>query len=238
MPADAPPAILFQDEHLLAVDKPPGRLVIPGRGGEDGPALREELEARCGRIWVVHRLDRGTSGVLVFARTAAAHRALNMAFDRQQVEKRYLAIVRAAPGAPADEWRETVAIAPARRGRMRPARPGDPRAKPAATRFRVLERLPARAGLPALVLLEAIPESGRTHQIRVHLSHSGVPLAFDPDYGEAEPLRSAGGAILLQRTPLHATRLALAHPATGRALVIEAPIPDDMRRTLEAARSG
>jgi len=238
MPADAPLPILFQDEHLLAVDKPPGRLVIPGRGANDGPALRQEIEARCGRIWVVHRLDRGTSGVVLFARTGAAHRALNMAFDRQQVEKRYLAIARDAPGALQDEWRATVPIAPARRGRMRPGRPGDPRAKAAATRFRVLERFPARAGFPALVLLEAIPESGRTHQIRVHLSHSGFPLAFDPDYGEAEPLRDATGAVLLERTPLHAARLALSHPATGRALVIESPLPEDMRRTLEAARSG
>jgi tRNA pseudouridine32 synthase/23S rRNA pseudouridine746 synthase len=236
MPAESPPAILFQDEHLLAVDKPPGRLVIPGRGGENGPALREEMEARSGRIWVIHRLDRGTSGVLLFARTAAAHRALNMAFDRQQVEKRYQAIVRGMPGRVQDEWRSAVAIAPARRGRMRPGRPGDPRAKAAATRFRVLERFPAGAGAPALVLLEAIPESGRTHQIRVHLAHSGFPLVFDPDYGDAEPLRDAAGAILLQRTPLHAARLALTHPATGRALVIESPLPEDMRRTLDAAR--
>src|SRR5574342_603696 len=114
MPEGLPPAILFQDEHLLAVDKPPGRLVIPGRGGENGPALREEMEARSGRIWVVHRLDRGTSGVLLFARTAAAHRALNMAFDRQQVEKRYLAIVRGDRAALLDEWREGASIAPAR----------------------------------------------------------------------------------------------------------------------------
>ena len=237
MPPGSPPTILFQDEHLLAVDKPPGRLVIPGRGREVGPALREELEALCGRIWVVHRLDRGTSGVLLFARTAAAHRALNMAFDRQQVEKRYLAIVRGSPGALRDEWRSTVPIAPARRGRMRPGRPGDPRARVAATRFRVLERFPARAGTVALALLEAVPESGRTHQIRIHLSHSGFPLAFDPDYGEVEPLRDGTGAILLQRTPLHAARLALVHPATGRALAIESPLPEDMRRLLEAARA-
>ncbi len=233
---EPPPAILFEDEHLLAIDKPPGRLVIPGRGGANGPALREELETGFGRIWVVHRLDRGTSGVLLFARTAAAHRALNMAFDRQQVEKRYLAIARGPPGALPDEWRETAPIAPARRGRMRPARPGDPRAKPAATRFRMLERFPGHPGSPILALLEAIPESGRTHQIRVHLAHSGAPLAYDPDYGEAEPLRGGGGEVLLERTPLHAARLALAHPATGRALVIESPLPEDMRRTLEAAR--
>ncbi len=225
-------AVLHEDSHLLAVDKPAGRLVIPGRGPPER-TIREDAEARWGRIWVVHRLDRGTSGVLVLARTAEAHRTLNLAFDRKEVSKRYLALVR---GAPEQEMRVDVPIAPARRGRMRPSRPGDGRGKPAATWFRLLETFPARGALPVLSLLEAWPETGRTHQIRVHLAHAGFPLAVDPDYGDPGPLLDGEGRPLLERTPLHAARLELVHPATGRPLVIVAPLPADIERAIDAAR--
>jgi tRNA pseudouridine32 synthase/23S rRNA pseudouridine746 synthase len=225
-------AVLFQDEHLVAVDKPPGRLVIPGRGAPER-TVHAEAQETFGRLWVVHRLDRGTSGVLVFARTAQAHRALNLAFDRREVEKRYLALVR---GTPAPEARLDAAIAPARRGRMRPARPGDARGKPAVTVVRLLEAFPPRPPLPALALVEAAPETGRTHQIRVHLAWAGTALAVDPDYGDAGPLTGTGGTVLLVRTPLHAAALALRHPITGAPLRLEAPLPEDMARTLAAAR--
>src|SRR5512138_28437 len=202
-------AVLHEDAQLLAVAKPPGRIVIPGRAGGE-PSLREELEALHGRLWVVHRLDRGTSGVLLFARTAAAHRALNLAFDRGEPRKRYLALVR---GEPPEVQRIDLAIAPGRKGRMRPAAAGDPRGKASATLVRRLEAFPARpwTGGP-LALVEALPETGRTHQIRVHLAAAGTPLALDPDYGEAGPLRGPDGATLLARTPLHAVRLELLHP--------------------------
>ncbi len=228
-------AVLLADDQLLAVDKPAGRLVIPGRG-TDEPSLREELEAAHGRLWVVHRLDRGTSGVLVFARTAGAHRTLNLAFERGEPAKRYLAIVRGVPPA---EARIELPIAPARRGRMRPARRGDPRGKPSATRIRLVEAFAARpwAG-GALALVEALPETGRTHQIRVHLAAEGCPLAVDPDYGDDVPLRGPDGAILIGRTPLHAARLELRHPASGDPLAIEAPLPPDMASAIEALRRG
>jgi tRNA pseudouridine32 synthase/23S rRNA pseudouridine746 synthase len=227
--------ILLEDAHLLAVDKPAGRLVIPGRG-TDETSLREELQTSHGRLWVVHRLDRGTSGVLLFARDAEAHRALNLAFDRGEPAKRYLALVR---GAPRGEQRIDVPIAPARRGRMRPARRGDPRGKPAATLVRPLEVFPARRWTDgALALVEALPETGRTHQIRVHLAAAGFPLAVDPDYGEPGPLLGPDGGVLLARTPLHAARLEGRHPATGAALAIEAPLPADMAAALEALRAG
>jgi tRNA pseudouridine32 synthase/23S rRNA pseudouridine746 synthase len=233
--AASPVPVLFQDRHVLAVDKPAGRLVIPGRG-TDERSLREELEAAHGRLWVVHRLDRGTSGVLLFARTAEAHRTLNLAFDRAEPKKRYLALVR---GTPPPEARIDVALAPARRGRMRPARAGDPRAKQAATVVRRLELFPARpwTGGP-LALVEALPETGRTHQIRVHLAAAHCPLALDPDYGDDAPLHGPGGALLCDRTPLHAARLELRHPASGAPLVVEAPLPPDLARTLEALRAG
>lgn len=221
--------VLHRDEALLSVLKPAGRIVIPGRGTPE-TTLLAEAQAEHGRLWVVHRLDRGTSGVLLFARSAEAHRAVNLAFDRQEVEKQYLAFVR---GSLPDECRVDAAIAPGRKGRMRVAPPGDPRGKAAATRLRVRERF-GRAEVSALV--EAEPESGRTHQIRVHLAHAGAPLAVDPDYGPPPPLCGADGQVLLDRTPLHAAALALRHPSSGALLRIEAPLPEDLQRLLAWAR--
>ncbi len=227
--------VLYEDSDLLAVDKPAGRLVIPGRGTGER-SLREDLEAVHGKLWVVHRLDRGTSGVLLFARSAPVHRTLNLAFDRGEPRKHYLALVRGAPPA---ERRIEIAIAPARRGRMRPARRDDPRGKASATLVRLLEAFPgaAWAGGP-IALVEALPETGRTHQIRVHLAWAGFPLAIDPDYGDAAPLQRPGGEVLLARTPLHAARLELRHPVKGDALILEAPMPADMQAAVEALRAG
>lgn len=225
------PVVLHEDAALLVVDKPPGRLVIPGRDGAE-PSLRAELEARHGPLWVVHRLDRGTSGVLVFARSAAAHRALNLQFERGAPRKAYLALVAGLPPAALEV---DLPIAPARKGRMKTVPPGDPRGKPAATSFRVLEPLPGAGGRGPFALLEARPATGRTHQIRVHLRAAGHPLAFDPDYGEAEPLRGTDGRVLLARTPLHAARLELLHP-DGGPLVITAPLPADLAAALTALR--
>jgi tRNA pseudouridine32 synthase/23S rRNA pseudouridine746 synthase len=223
------PAVLHLDAHLLALDKPPGRIVIPGRGAPERTLLEEASEAH-GRLWVVHRLDRGTSGVLLLARSAAAHRALNLAFDGRRVEKRYLALVRGSPPAAQriDAW-----IAPGRRGRMRAVAAGDPRGKPSATVVRLVERF-AAAGL---ALVECLPETGRTHQIRVHLAAAGTPLALDPDYGAAAPLLDAGGAPLLARTPLHAAALELDHPAAAGRLRVEAPLPADVAGVIAWARS-
>ncbi|HEX7623380.1 MAG TPA: RluA family pseudouridine synthase [Anaeromyxobacteraceae bacterium] len=228
-----PLTILFQDEHLLAIAKPAGRIVIPGRGAPER-TLQQEGQEGFGRLWIVHRLDRGTSGVLLFARSAAAHRAANLAFEGRAVAKRYLAVVR---GAPPSEARHDAPIAPARKGRMKAVAAGDPRGKPAATVVRLVEAFAARPPLPELALVEAVPETGRTHQIRVHLAWAGTPLAIDPDYGEAGPLVDAAGAVLLDRTPLHAEALELAHPISGAPLHIRAPLPDDLARLLDAARA-
>jgi len=225
--------VLHEDALLLAVAKPAGRLVIPGRTGGE-PSLREELEADHGRLWVVHRLDRGTSGVLLFARTAEAHRRLNLAFEAGEPEKRYLAIVR---GTPPEATRVDVALARGRKGRVRPARPGEPGAKPSATRFRRLEGWEAASLGGPFALVEALPETGRTHQIRVHLLALGTPLALDPDYGEEGPLRRSDGAVWMERTPLHASSLRIRHPADGRALEILAPLPGDLEAALAALRT-
>jgi tRNA pseudouridine32 synthase/23S rRNA pseudouridine746 synthase len=223
------PPVLFQDDLLLAIDKPAGQLVIPGRvGGE--PSLREQVEGRHGPVWVVHRLDRGTSGVLLFARTAEAHRHLNLQFERGGPRKTYLALV---AGRPPEQFGCDAWIAPARKGKMKAVAEGDPRGKAARTSFLVLERFEPAAG--PLALVEARPETGRTHQIRVHLRAAGFPLALDPDYGEEGPLLGPGGAVLLARTPLHAATLSVLHPAGG-PITIEAPRPEDLATALAALR--
>ena len=122
---------------------------------------------------------------------------------------------------------------------MRAAVAGDLRAKEAATLVRCLETFAGRGSLPAAALVEALPETGRTHQIRVHLAWAGTPLLYDPDYGargSEGPLSAEGGGLLLARTPLHAARLELLHPVTGAALVLEAPLPEDLGRVLGAYR--
>jgi tRNA pseudouridine32 synthase/23S rRNA pseudouridine746 synthase len=226
--------VLHEDAELLAVAKPPGRIVIPGRTGQER-SLREELEGSHGRLWVVHRLDRGTSGVLLFARTAAAHRTLNLAFDEGVPEKRYLALVR---GAPPESVRVDVPLAKGRKGKVRPGWPGEAGAKPSATRFRRLESWPAPALGGPFAWIEALPETGRTHQIRVHLLTLGTPLALDPDYGEEGPLRRADGTVWLARTPLHAESLRIVHPSDGRALELRAPLPADLEAALAELRGG
>lgn len=215
--------VLLADEHLAAVAKPPGRIVVPGRGLPER-TVREEAEAILGPLWVVHRLDRGTSGVLLLARSAAVHRDLCALFEKHEVSKRYLALVRGAVSA---DLRIDVPVAAGRKGRMR-AGEGLPGARPSTTFVRTV--------LPfgdVATLVEAYPASGRTHQVRVHLAHAGHPLVADPDYGEPPPWRAPGGRAALDRTPLHAASLEFLHPVSGQPVRIEAPLPDDMRLVLE-----
>lgn len=223
--------VLHEGAGLLVVAKPAGVLVIPGRG-EGGPSLRELLEEQLGRkVFVVHRLDRDTSGVLVFALDAERHRALSQAFESGQVKKRYRALVEGRVEAP---QLVDAALVPGRKGRMRVARPGE-QGKPSRTRVRPVEIF-ARASL-----VEAEPLTGRTHQIRVHLLHLGHPLLVDHQYGRAEPLTEkelggAGDAVVLARTPLHAARLEWPALPGVEARAFEAPLPEDMSRALALLR--
>ncbi|WP_225409221.1 RluA family pseudouridine synthase [Stigmatella hybrida] len=223
--------VLHEGAGLLVVDKPPGMLVIPGRA-EGESSLREALEAQLRRkVFVVHRLDRDTSGVLVFALDAERHRALSVAFEAGQVRKRYLALVEGRVEAPR---LVDAALVPARKGRMRQARPEEA-GKPSRTRIRPVETF-ARASL-----VEAEPLTGRTHQIRVHLLGQGHPLLVDHQYGRAEPLtqRELGGegdAVVLSRTPLHAARLEWPALPGVEAGAVEAPLPEDMAQALTLLR--
>ncbi len=212
-----PDAILWRDESLVAVLKPAGLLTIPGRT-PGAPTLREELERLVGeRLLVVHRLDRETSGVVVFARSEEAHRRLCLAFERREVEKRYLAWVAPGPVAPGGEIVQD--LVPARRGFVRVARAGE-HGQRAVTGWTLLG--PRGEG----ALLELRPLTGRTHQIRIALAEAGMPIVGEPHYRSPEGVRPRPGVRLF----LHAHRLAFAQPATGEAVEIEAPPPRELER--------
>nr|WP_255665741.1 RNA pseudouridine synthase [Myxococcus sp. AS-1-15] len=215
----------------MVVDKPPGVPVIPGRDG--GPSLRDALESQRGRkIFVVHRLDRDTSGALVFALDAAVHRALSIAFESGKVRKRYLALVEGRIDAPS---LVDVPLIAARKGRMRVARPGEAEAKPSRTRVRPVE------SFDKATLVEAEPLTGRTHQIRVHLLSLGHPLLMDHQYGRdtaltEKDLGGQGDGVVLERTPLHAARVEWPALPGVEARGVDAPLPEDMVRARDLLR--
>jgi 23S rRNA pseudouridine1911/1915/1917 synthase len=205
--------LLYADADVAAVDKPAGVPSQPTLTTDRG-TLPELVSALLGSpVTLVHRLDRDTSGVTVFARTPAAAAALAAAFRDGTPEKTYLALCARAP-APRDGRTDApLGKDPGRAGLRRV----DPRGDPAATRYRTLREAPLAA------LVEARPETGRTHQIRVHLAHLGAPLLGDARYGGPRRV----GELSVPRVLLHARRLELAHPRTGARLVLDAAVPDD-----------
>jgi RluA family pseudouridine synthase len=214
--------ILHVDSFIIIVNKPAGLATLPGGWEEDSPSLVKMLETDFGRIWVVHRLDKGTSGVLVFARTAQAHRALNMQFERQEAHKLYHAIVVGTPA-----WQEHTARHPLRinAGHAHRTIVDHAKGKPSATTFRVLEFLHGYA------LLAALPATGRTHQVRAHAFALGFPLLADCLYG-------APPTALIDRPALHACELTFTHPDTGTDATFSAPYPADFSLALEKIRAG
>jgi 23S rRNA pseudouridine1911/1915/1917 synthase len=226
--ADVAPAefaVPFQDEHLLIVDKPAGVVVHPARGHASG-TLAQALAGVAaggeeGRAGIVHRLDRDTSGLLVVARTAEAHRRLKAALQAREITREYLALVEGRP--PARRGTIDAPIGRDRRVRTRMStETDDPR--DAVTHFEI-ER-----ALPSTTLLRVRLETGRTHQIRAHLRAIGHPVAGDPEYGTP-------GLLGLERQFLHAARLAFAHPFTGERVDVSSELPGDLRAALERAAS-
>jgi len=218
---DQLPVTLYQDDYLLAVNKPAGLPTLPDGYNRAAPCLIDWLKQQLGRVWVVHRLDRDTSGVIVLARTAEVHRALNIAFDARDVHKVYHAIVIGAPGW--DELRIDLPLRPDGDRRHRTVI-DRARGKPAVTQGRVLERFAQHT------LIEARPETGRTHQIRAHLAALDLPLAGDVLYGGKD------AASLIQRTALHAHSIKFTHPVTQASLQLSAPYPEDFAVTLAQLR--
>ena len=220
-PEDAIP-VLFEDETLLVIDKPAGVLSLPDGYNRSLPHLATMLEPAYGRLWLVHRLDRDTSGVLVLARSAAAHHDLNDQFRERRVKKVYRALV-----APAPDWKRMTANFPLLKDGDRQHRTVvDPeRGKPATTDFNVIERFPQAA------LLEARPHTGYTHQIRAHLRALGCPILADMLYGS-----SPEAPDVIARLALHARQLAFTHPLSSESLVFTAPMPDDLSEAIAQIR--
>jgi len=223
---DMPLTIVYQDEHLLVVDKPAGVVVHPGTGTRGGTLVHALLGTAAGgedpdRPGIVHRLDRDTSGLLVVARSDEAHRRLQAALRRRALEREYLALVRGRPRS--RKGRIEAPIGRDRRDATRMSLDTDT-PREAVTHFELEELLPRHA------LLRVRLETGRTHQIRVHLEAVGLPVSGDPVYG-------APADLGLTRQFLHAARLAFPHPLTGDRVEVESPLPADLRTALEAARS-
>ena len=235
-----PCRVLHRDAAIYVINKPPGLVVHPGAGVASGTlqnallALDPQL-AKVPRAGIVHRLDKDTSGLLVVARTPVAHAALVRALAAREVGREYLALCH---GLMTGGGTIAEPIGRHRTQRTRMAVRADGRE--AVTHYRIERRF--RAHTLARVQLE----TGRTHQIRVHLTHAGYPIVGDPVYGGRKRAPAAGSPAVLaalaafQRQALHATRLEFAHPVTGRPLVFEAPLPKDFAALLEvlAAEAG
>jgi 23S rRNA pseudouridine1911/1915/1917 synthase len=222
----APFRIAYEDEHLIVVDKPAGVVVHPARGHRQG-TLAQALAGRAAggedawRAGIVHRLDRDTSGLLVVAKSDEVHRRLKAALAAREIRREYLALVEGRPPARSGTIEAPIGRDP--RDRMRMSVHSDANApKPAITHFE-LER-----ALPQATLLRVRLQTGRTHQIRVHLRAIGHPVCGDREYGHA-------GLYGLERQFLHAARLAFDHPVTGAPLDIVSPLPQDLERALAAA---
>jgi 23S rRNA pseudouridine1911/1915/1917 synthase len=224
--------LLHEDAHVLIVDKPAGLLSVPSSPDavdEDTVLARvrdyvRHLRPRRPYVGLVHRLDRDTSGALAFALDPETRAALRALFRHHRIERRYSALVTGVP--PGERGEVNLALRDDyEAGRRGVARPGEAGRK-AITRWRVIERFPGAA------LLEVELETGRQHQIRVHLAHVGLPVLGDSVYG-----RDASSPVRVRRQMLHARGLGFAHPGTGQTLRVESPLAPDFERALAALRA-
>ena len=231
--------VLYEDEHIVAVSKPPGLVMHPGMAHEDEGLDRVLREHFGPSTRLVHRIDRDTSGVVVAARGhPESARRLTREFREGDVEKVYFALVRGMPAERSGRIDEPLLDTKAEGEKVHV----DPHGKPARTRYEVVEELGAFAWL------RLFPETGRRHQIRAHLAHIGHPLAVDHVYAHRRRLRVTDlrpdlkatwrNPVVLRRQPLHAASLTLRHPATGEDLTIEAPLASDLEEVLNLLRAG
>ncbi|MFQ5535106.1 MAG: RluA family pseudouridine synthase [Sphingomonadales bacterium] len=233
-----PLEVCFEDEHLIVIDKPAGLVVHPAPGNPDN-TLVNALIAHCGaslsgiggvkRPGIVHRLDKDTSGLLVVAKTDAAHAGLAEQFSSRVMERAYLAVVRGSPRPGVGTVEGNIGRSPRNRKKMTVLKQGG---RTALTNYRVRARFGDAASL-----VECRLATGRTHQIRVHMTHIGHPIMGDPTYGRSrgpavralpEEVREAIKA--LNRQALHACSLGFTHPITAEFLKFESPLPHDMER--------
>jgi len=250
-PENIPLDVLYEDDAIIAVNKPPGMVVHPARGHWSGTLASalsyhfQQLSSAGGptRPGIVHRLDRDTSGVMVVAKTDPMHYALAAQFENRTTEKEYFAITAGVPDRDRDVIEQPIGMHPHQREKMA-IRAGHTTSREASTFYEVVERF---AGFAAV---RVMPKTGRTHQIRVHLAHIGCPVLCDKLYGgrasitrgELRRQRSHrlpgadDGDVVLARQALHARRIKLAHPATGQPIEFTAPLPADLEGVLEVLR--
>ena len=244
IPEPIPIAVLYEDEDLIAVDKVPGILVHPARGNPHGTlvnavAYHAEHLSKVGGPWrpgVVHRLDRDTSGVILFAKNDTAHMRLARQWEDRTVEKEYLAVVEGVPDLDADVIEQP--LGKDRHVREKYAVRHDGKGRHASSYYEVVE------AFDGFALVRVHPKTGRTHQIRVHMAHIGHRVVADRQYGSRDRVmlqelargRADHDETVLARQALHAASLTLRHPRTGKELHLAAPLPADMARLLEALR--
>ncbi|HWJ69502.1 MAG TPA: RluA family pseudouridine synthase [Sphingobium sp.] len=227
--------IAYEDEHLIVIDKPAGMVVHPAAGNPDGTLVNALLHHCAGQLsgiggvarpGIVHRIDKDTSGLLVVAKTDAAHEGLARQFKDHSIERRYLALVNGVPVPPAGKVDRWIGRSDVDRKKMAVQREG--RGKHAVTHYRMLRALNRAA------LVECRLETGRTHQVRVHMAHLGHPLLGDPTYapnaGRGGPHKALLAQLGFHRQALHAASLGFIHPVTSQPLRFESPIADDMQQ--------
>jgi len=231
--------IIYEDSSLLILNKPSGLLSIPDRYDPERPNLYQELKNRYEEIFIVHRLDKGTSGLICYARTPEAHRHLSQQFEQRVVQKIYLAVVEGIPSPAEGAIEHALGSHPTKVGKMVVSNKG----KAAYTIYKLLETFRSYA------LAEVEIQTGRTHQIRVHFSAIGHSVLSDPMYSRKEAFflseikgrkynrnREREERPLLSRPALHASLLTIKHPNSGEEMTFEAPLPKDMRASLNQLR--
>ena len=227
--------VLYEDEQVVVVDKPAGLVVHPGAGNPIGTLVNGLLDlypdlagvGSAARPGIVHRLDQGTSGALAVARTEKAYASLVAQLADHSVSRRYLALVWGRPESTTGIVDAPIGRSSRDRTRMAVVSSG----RPARTRF---QQLRVWSGPPELSLLECRLETGRTHQIRVHLSAIGHPVVGDESYGgDRSGLSGTGGRVVLTRPFLHAVHLSFDHPTKGERVIVDSPLPDELEGVLE-----
>lgn len=244
VPEDIPLDVIYEDEHMVAINKPPLMVVHPAKGHWSGTMTAalafhfKSLSSIGGptRPGIVHRLDRDTSGVILVAKTDQAHTALGKQFQDRTVEKEYHTIVTPAPDRDRDVIDKPIGDHPYQREK-KAIREDHSSSRPASSMYEVVERINGFA------LVVVRPKTGRTHQIRVHMAHIGCPVVCDRLYSGRARLtmndlnRDGDETIVIDRQALHARRISFDHPVSGDRMILECDLPEDMSRLLEAVRN-
>lgn len=238
VPQDMDLVIAYEDEHLIVVDKPAGMVVHPAAGNFDGTMVNALLHHCAGQLsgiggvarpGIVHRIDKDTSGLIVAAKHDKAHEGLAKQFAAHSIDRRYIAIATGRLIPP--EGKVDAPLGRSSTNRKKMAVVGEGRGKHAITHYRTIEPL------KGATLIECRLETGRTHQVRVHMAHIGHPLVGDPVYGRAKkPLSETLKARNFARQALHAAHLGFIHPVTGNKIALDSPLPADMRELIDELR--